>query len=361
MHSTGRQIVISLLMAAGIFSAGAQELNSGVFGYCNVTFLGNSDNILSVPFARLPVASAQIASATGNLIQFQASQGWTTNQFTYVSGTQSNTYYARFDSGLLEGRAYTVTTNDAGSVAVNLGSDSLAAATSGDTVSIVPYWTFATIFPYTGNPTNWNGIHVSTSPGSQKTSVLVRQLNGIGKNLIPAATYYLFSNSTTTATWRRFPATTNNNDDIVPVNTHMMVRNNSVDATYVSFGDVLIKKTVMTQRVSATNQQDNYFGLPRPITVALNDLGLQTNVNFVQSPSSGLLRDQILTYDNTTTGKNKIPAGTYYYLTNAGWRKVSGGTTVDYGYSNIFQPVTGFILRKTTNSAAPVWTNAPTY
>lgn len=339
----------------------AQEVTSGIFGYYKLSFLSNSDTFVSIPFARLPTTTAAYASTNGSAVQVQGAPGWTTNQFVYAAGVQSNTYYARFDSGALEGRYYTITSNDSASLTLALGSDSLSGATAGDTISILPYWTFATVFTYTGNPTNWNGIHVSTSPGAQKTSILVRQLTGIGKNLIPAATYYLFSNAPTVATWRRFPATTNNNDDILPPNTHMIIRNNSYDATYISYGDVLLKKAVIPQRVSATNQQDNYLGLPRPILLTLNDLGLQTNVNFVQSPSQGLLRDQILVFDNSTTGKNKIPIGTYYYLTNAGWRKVSGGSTVDYGTSNVFLPAAGFILRKTTNTVTPVWTNSPTY
>jgi uncharacterized protein (TIGR02597 family) len=347
-------------------SVSAQQVTSGIFGYYKLNLLGNSDTIVSIPFARLPAATVQVSSFSGNVVQFQGSPGWTPGQFVYASGTQSNTYYARIESGALEGRYFDISTNDSSSLTLNLNGGALTGLETNAQVSIIPFWTFGGVFTYTGNPTNWNGIHVSTSPGSQKTSVLVRQLNGLGKNLIPAATYYLFSNSPTAATWRRFPATTNNNDDVLPPNAHFIIRNNSVDATYISYGDVLLQKAVLTQRLY-TNLQDNYLGLPRPITLALNDLGFQTNANFVQSPSAALVRDQILVYDNSVVGRNKIPqgnfpAGTYYYLTNAGWRKVSGGTTIDYGSSNIFLPGAGFILRKyNAINGIQFWTNAPTY
>ena len=334
----------------------AQEVVSGIFGFQKITLSANADSIIAVPFNRLSADSGLVSSVSGSVIQIQGTPNWTANQFVYSSGVQSNTYYARFDSGAWEGRYFTITNNGTNSLTLNLAGEVLTGVLAGDAVSIIPYWTLATMFPNTGNSSNWNGINVSANAGQRKTEVLIPNLNGIGKNLAPSLTYYLLTN----ASWRLYPNSTNNNDDILRPNTYMIVRNNSSNATYVAMGDVQMTKTVTGLRGSLTVVQDNFVGLPRPIEVSLDNSGLLTNYSFAQSVSAGVRRDELLVFNYTNIAKNKAPADTYYYLTNAGWRKFP--SSANYGPSNVLLPGCGFIVRRATNSiTAPFWTNSATY
>ncbi|MCX6896386.1 MAG: TIGR02597 family protein [Verrucomicrobia bacterium] len=339
----------------------AQEVVSGIFGFQKITLSANSDSIIAVPFNRLSADSGLVSSVSGSVVQVQGTPNWTASQFVYSAGVQSNTYYARFDSGAWEGRYFTITNNGTNSLTLNLAGEVLAGVLAGDAVSIIPYWTLGAVFPNGGNPTNWNGVHVTTSTFSHKTDLLIPDFTGNGKNLAPTLFYYLYTNATSGANWRLSGQTTNNNDDILRPNTYFIVRNSYSNATFVAMGDVQTTKTVVGIRGSLTVVQDNFVGLPRPIEVSLDNSGLLTNYSFTVSSSSFNQKDQLLIFNYTNVAKNQAPVDFYYYLTNAGWRKSGAGTT-NYGPSNVFVSGGGFIIRRATNSiTGPFWTNSPTY
>lgn len=351
-------LCFGLLLVCNASRLLAQEVVSGIFGFYKLDLLGNSDTIVSIPFARLEVDSALVSSTnSGNVIQVQGTPGWTTNQFVYSSGVQSNTYFVRFKSGVLEGQQFDIAANGTNSLTVNLAGGSLSGVLANDQISIVPHWTFGTVF------VNGNGIHPTTTL-SRKTEVFVPNNSGTGKNLSPIATYYYSSNTTdgSTAWLTTTTGTNNHNNDVIQPNSYLMIRHNvSTNSTFVSLGDVILTKVAVPLRGNLTNQQDNFIGLVRPLAVSLNDSGLISNGVFTMSV--GLTRkDELYVFDNTITGKNKSPVGTYYYLTNAGWRKTIGSSSIDYGTSNIFSPGVGFFIRKAANST-PVsyWLNSPTY
>jgi uncharacterized protein (TIGR02597 family) len=110
---------------------------------------------------------------------------------------------------------------------------------------------------------------------------------------------------------------------------------------------------------SAGNKQDSFFGLARPVTVTLDDSGLISSGAFAPSPLPGSRTDELLTFDNTSVAKNKSSSAVYYYW-NSAWRRVGAGTTI-VGSTPVFVPGSGVIIRKGTNIAAPIWTNAPNY
>jgi len=62
--------------------------------------LGNSDTAISLPVVRAKVASSIVASFFGNLITAGGSPAWSTDQFVYSPGIQTNTYFVYFRSGL---------------------------------------------------------------------------------------------------------------------------------------------------------------------------------------------------------------------------------------------------------------------
>jgi uncharacterized protein (TIGR02597 family) len=347
------KLLNGLLLLGGCGWLCAQEVTSGIFGYYRLNLTGSSDTIVAIPFAQLPAATGLVDSTAGNVLNIQGSNSWTAGQFVYTAGVQSNHYYVRFESGALEGRQYDITNNGANSLMLNLRGDSLAGVGASNQVSVVPYWTFGTVF------VNGNGIHPTTSPASRKTEVFLPNLTGSGINLSASFTYYYYTNAGS-ANWREIQSgVANRNDDIIPLNTYLIIRHNiPTNTTFVSIGDVVLNKLAIPLRANASVQQDNALGLARPIQLSLNDAGLMASGAFAESPS-GDDGDAVIVFDNTSTNKNKSGLATYYYY-NSAWRKYPDLIT-DVGTSNVLSPGAGFIIRKIANSTGPVWTNSPTY
>jgi uncharacterized protein (TIGR02597 family) len=319
-------------------------------GFQKLTFLGNSDTIASMPFTRPAAASGTVSSASGNLVTALGAPGWATNQFVYAAGTQSNTYCLWFDSGTNEGRFFQITTNTTNTLTLDLSGDSLDGVATNDLFSIVPYWTLATIFP------NGSGIFASPAPGDRFTEVLMPNFSGNGYNLSPSKTYYVWGGS-----WKQVgQGGAVKNDDIFPPCTYLIVRHNvPTNSTLTSRGAVVVSKLAIALRVLSTNRQDNFVALSRPTPYSLDDSELVSSGAFRSSPLPGDRTDELLVFDNAATNKNKSPASTYYYWSDA-WRRVgSGGTVMDTNQA--FLPGTGVIIRKGTNNTQAVWTNSANY
>ncbi len=345
-----------LLLIGSIRWSTAQEVVSGIFGFNKLTLIGGSDTFVSLPFARLPDSTVLVSStSSSNIIQVQGTPGWTNNQFVYAVGAQSNSYYVRIESGALEGRYFNVTSNTTNTLTVDLNGGSLAGLTFSNQVSVIPHWTLASVFGSEGN-----GIVLSTSTTLRKTEVLVPSFNGTGINLSAATTYFYYTNAGS-VNWRRVGASTNCNDDIIRPNGYLLIRHKAgPNTTFVSLGDVILTKVNIPLVVNASNKQDNFVSMPRPLDLSLNDSGLIASGAFVPSTSTTLRKDELLVFDNAATNVNKSAASTFFYFTgSSSWRKV--GLTNDYGTSNIFQPGSGFIIRKAASAVIPVWTNSPTY
>lgn len=328
---------------------------SDPIGFVQISLLGNSDSYISVPFLRPAAATATVATIASNVItagqQYPAS--WGANQFVYSAGSQSNTYYVRFTSGANEGRTFAVTANTANSVTVNLNGVSLVDVSAGDTLVIEPYWSFNSVFP------NGAGVNVSPTAGNRNTEILIPDFTTAGINLSSSKIYYFHS-----GLWQvTGQGATDHGDDIFQPNTPFIVRHNvSTNTTLVCFGAVPIHHWNITLRTpdgSAGDKQDSFLGLARPIAVSLNDSGLVSSGAFASSPLPGTRTDELLTFDNSVVAKNKSSSAVYYYWSSA-WRRVGAGST-DVGSTQVFLPGSGVIIRKGTNNASPIWTNAPTY
>lgn len=320
-----------------------------IAGYMSFSLLGNSDNYLSMPFVRPSAAALLVQSVDGNVVTVTPSPGWTANQFVYASGTQSNTYYARFTSGAVEGRIYPITANDATSVTLNLGSDDLSAVAADDSISIEPYWTLNTMFR------NGTGVNISPTAGNRNTEILTPDLTSSGSNL--SATKVYFFNS---GIWKQVgQGTANHNDDIIPANSFVIARHNvSTNTVVTTAGVVVASKLSIPLRTQIGVMQDNSIALARPMAVSLDASGLIISGAFQSSPVPGSRTDELLAFDNNSVAHNKSASAIFYYWSSA-WRQVGLGTN-DVG-TNVLAPGTGFIIRKATNNATAIWTNAPNW
>jgi len=322
---------------------------SDIAGVMNFTLLGNSDNFVSLPLVRGPSSVANVSSVSGNVITVVGSP-WVNGQFVYVANTQSNTYYARFISGALAGRIYTVTNNTDSSVALDLGVDSLAAVAQFDQISIEPYWTLATAFP------NGAGVNVSPTQGNRNTEILIQDQSTAGVNL--SATRVYFFNA---GIWKQVgQGAANHNDDVLAPNVHFIVRHNVATNTSLSVTGLVVSNPLsVALQSSSSTAQDNYVGLARPVAMTLNNSGLISSGAFAASPLPGTRTDELLTFDNTVVQKNKSSSAVYYYWSNA-WRRVGAGS-LDVGDTQVFIPGTGVIIRKGTNSPAANWVTSPNW
>jgi uncharacterized protein (TIGR02597 family) len=354
--SSIKMVAWCVLLGTAAFSGLRADVASDPAGFYQLTLLGNSDTLVSIPFSRPAAATALVGSISSNVVTVQGLPGWTQNQFVYAASTQTNTYYLRILSGAREGTYFPVVANDTNNVTVSLGGDTLSAVTNGTMVAVVPYWTFATAFP------GGHGIFASSSSLIRKTEILIPNYAGVGINLSASASYFLFSTDGTNMAWRKVGGgTTARNDDVLIPDAYVIVRHNiASNSVYRPMGGAPVSRLATPLLTLTTNKQDNPIALVRPVPVSLNDSGLISSGAFVPSVSALNRADELLVFDNTIVGKNKSAVALYYYLTT--WRKVGGGTT-DFGNDQIFSPGTGVIIRKksTTNGVASFWVNAPTY
>jgi uncharacterized protein (TIGR02597 family) len=351
-YSAG-QSVISISNPATSNVQGFYQMSGGIgsdiAGFVKLPLLGLSDNYISLPFLRPAAAVVTVSSISSNLITVAGSPGWSSNQFVYSAGAQSNTYYARFTSGAAEGRFYPVAANGTNTLTLTLGSDNLNAVGQNDALSVEPFWTFKTVFP------NGSGVNISLTSGNRNTEVLIPDFTSAGINL-SAAKFYYFSGGL----WKLVGQSTDRGDDVLLPNTHFVVRHNvSTNTTLTTFGVVAVSKLALPLITTTSNQQDNFLALTRPVSVSLDNSGLVSSGAFAASPLPGALTDELLTFDNTVAQRNKSSSAIYYFW-NGAWRRVGAGTNI-VGQSAVFAPGNAVIVRKATNSVSPLWLNSPTY
>lgn len=340
----------TLLLGLMFGASSPAQVASDPAGFCQLTLLGNSDTILSLPFARPKAAWGGVSSASGSTVQALGAPNWTVNQFVYAAGTQPNTYYLRFDSGAKAGFYYPITANASSTLTVNLGRDSLAAVAQNDIFSVVPYWTLATIFP------GGSGVFASPTPGDHYTEILVPSYSGSGINLSASSTYYFQGGF-----WKEVgqgPA--NMNNQTFPPYSYIIVRHNvATSSVLTTMGAVVVPTAALPLTALTTGQQDNFLALPRPFPISLDDSGLISSGAFASSPTPGNRTDELLTFDNTATGQNKSASATYFYW-NGGWRCVGSGATI-VGANQVFLPGAGVVIRKGANNNSSLWMNSTSY
>jgi uncharacterized protein (TIGR02597 family) len=263
---------------------------------------------------------------------------------------QSNTHYVLIRSGPQEGDAFTITGNGPDTLTLDLEGETLAALDAGDSVAIIPYWTLGTLFRA------GQGINASPTPGNRRTEILVPDIGGTGVNLGTARTHYFWNGA-----WRQVgQGTAVRNDDVIPTDSYLWVRQNLATATeLVVAGGVLPTRWRLFIQRNGAGKQDNLVALPRAFTMSLDGSGLFESGAFGTSPTPGNRLDELLVFDNAAIAKNKSAVALYYYWSGA-WRKVGGGA-VNVGGDGAFAPGTGAILRAGSASGPVIWVNQRGY
>ena len=374
-----KKLQFSLILFSLLGAAVAQaQVTTTPVGFNTVTALDNSDTRFSAPLQRTAAFQGLVQSVAGNVITVQGLPGWTLNQFVYVSGTQSNTYYASIRSGNKVGMFYTVTANDADSGTANVttftvdpAGDTLTGASgivTGDSFSIIPYWTFGTLFP-----AGQGLAPASTVAGSGNlTQILVISPSSVGTNLSATSIYYYYpgNGSNFVAGWRKVGGgfTSIKDDDILLPDSPIIVRQNNVgsNAAIVTTGSVpQSSRANIIGTLQSNTAQDNWVSIEMPVAITLAQSNLVASGAFTSATTvAGTGGDQLFVFDDTTAGQNKSASAIYYYYPGngsnfaAGWRKVGGGFNNLFDTTAIFQPGSGYVIRKlgAATASTTVWT-----
>jgi len=357
------QISASTTDPVGLYKLGAYDGSGNYQG-----LLSNSDTFIAMPFTRPPEFIGTIQSVSSNVVTVNGVPGWAVGQFVYNSGTQPKTYYALLGANSTgsanpkEGCLYTVTANAVNTLTLNLDGDSLGSVPANSQITLIPYWTLATVFPATNASVSFTA---TTSTRTFKTQLLIPDYAGVGVNLATSATYYFISNGSNVG-WRLFndATTVDHGNDILLPNTYFIVRNSNSAPTLplLVTGNVLTKKVTTPLATLASSSQDNMVAMIRPIDVSLNNCGLNpTDGSFVATTSTRSFKDQLFVYNNAQVAFNKSPVATYYYM-NGAWRLFNDAPTVDHG-TDVIAAGNPILIRKaaTGTGLTAFWINSPTY
>jgi uncharacterized protein (TIGR02597 family) len=357
-------ILIASALAIALPSVlSAQTVSTPPVGVMSYAIPANTDVLMSSPLHRDAVFTGPIVSVSGSQINVGGSPAWTPNQFAYVQGTQPNTYYVQVLTGTMRGAYFTVTANTASQLTVDLNGETLAALTSSDRVSVIPYWTLSTLFPVGGG-----------FPGSPSftpvTEVQFVSLNGVGTNLATTDIFFYYTGTAAGgAGWRRSgsPPTTKFDNTIFLPDAPYRIRNRSSVINLSHLGNAPVaghRTTVGT--LAPSRIQDNFVTLMSAADTTLANSGLISSGAFAGSPSFTPV-DTLLVFNNQAPGLNKAPSSLYFYYTGTaaggpGWRK-SGSPPTTLFNNEVLKSQDGFIIRKASSSSPQLssWSYVPTY
>jgi uncharacterized protein (TIGR02597 family) len=351
--NAGRSLRLALIAALAAVMSGTLRAESvattAPLGFTALSVPGGSDAVISAPLVRPARHVVAVAGAAGSVVLLAGAPGWGTNELVRNGAVQPETYYLAFNDGAKAGQYFTIVANTDASVTLDLAGDSLDDVQPGDTVRIVPYWTFGTLFP------GGAGVTGSSTHGTRATEVLVYDHAAVGTNLSPAWTYYYYTG--TNPGWRRVGGglSTVRDGDIIAPDSYLLYRQNTPAAQAPVVLGEASTSTIATivSTLQSGVAQDNHLAYAVPVPLTLAQLNLVQSGAFEGSASHGARRDELYVFDNAAIGQNKSPSAVYYYFTgaNPGWRRVGGGVSTVRDDDIVLQPGQGFIIRK---AASPV-------
>lgn len=322
-----------LIAVIGSFSlnAFAIEATTNPVGVIQVSALGESDSLVSIPLKQPAVFNGVVASTAANVLTAEGSPGWTTDEW-------ADSHYGFMRSGTAAGAYAGITANTANSI--TLDTDTLDDLVQGDSFSIHPFWTLDLLFP------DGAGVNAASSHADRDSEIFIPSF-GEGINLAADATYYYYDGA-----WKKVGGDLSGDfgGTVLLPDSYFILRNNSASSTTVTFtGEVVMGDLNLPLISSDQTDQDNIVGLQRPIEMTLDESGLGASL------ASG---DQLLVWDLAQAKKNRLAAdATVYTWDGAAW---SGGTAG--GADEVFSPGVGVLIRRVQGTLEEVdWSNSPNY
>ena len=318
---SARVLLLCVAAQAGITFAQTTVYTDPV-GFVNVTVKAQSDAVLSVPLQRSAVFMGSVASADDTAKTVTLSSAPT---------LPANTPCALLiSSGAKEGMFAKITAQTTTTVTLEAGTD-LSGIVATDKVSIMPYWTPATLVPTTAAV----GVRLMTYDAAR-----------VGVNI---ATTKFYSH-TGNGNWINGATGVPASNEPLAFGSSFVLRNTTASDLTISFvGDVPMKKhRAILATLAANTAQDVRFGYSSPVPETLSNVGLV-----------GVEGDQIFEFDNSVAGYNRPPTQTLIY--NSGAWKFSPALTSAAAFQ--LKPGFGYIYRKaaTGSPSSVVWSDLPSY
>jgi uncharacterized protein (TIGR02597 family) len=350
----------TLAMAAPLT---AQTASTAPLGGMVIPLTPGADNLLGIPFTSLPVFSGPVHAIVDNdastpnthAINFPASVA------AADASAWDGLHYIRFTSGAANGKYFTITTSTADGIIIDDIGDDLSGVTPTDTYSVFRYWTLASLFP----PGQQTALVESTGNRATQrgSTVILPDTVGEGINRAGNRVFYLVEiDSTSTYEWRTTASGNAVSDDIVLIpDTYIIIRQPSTagERSIIVSGAVSTATHTINVHRSATQSNDNYLTMGRPVPMRLGDIGLHLGSNFLNSTGNRATQrgDTLMIWENPV-GMNPA-ANRVFYRVDDEWRDTAGGTNLN----DIFIYGNGPLLWRTKQATSEVhfWNNQPNY
>ena len=339
-----------------LFAQGAAT--TGSVGLLSLPAASPSDTIVSLPLHRPDLYRGRIESVAGPLV--------TLREAAFENDAFNDRCYLLLESGPGEGWWFPIADTAGASVTLDLG-------TSGDggvllenvVAKIIPYWTLDSVFP------NGKGVNASGSL-LPVTRVLLPDAGRPGVRLAPGSSFLYYGGAEHGGEgWRKsgYAPTVKFDDQILLPGSSMIIRHEGGSGSvFENLGHVQSSAfSVRLGTLATGTAQDHSIGLGIPAPVTLAEARLLESGAFAASSVLDEPVDQLLVFDQSLPGRNRIPSAVYYYYAGSqsggpGWRLQGDPATIRNG-ADVFQPARGFLIRKAGGTAleSTRWTVRPAY
>lgn len=315
-----------------------------------MTVPASSDLYVTPSFSNSAVYSDAVDSSSAGSVTF--------TDASFETSEYSSGHFLLIEEGPLVGRMFTITANDATTLTLEDADDELSAADTHQ-VSIVPALTLGGLFP------SGLGGKSEVNPGNPDIILFFNDNTAGVEGFFPESIYY-HSPIGDAPGWRRIgsPLDESRDDDALPLGQGFVVRNNSgLDVSFYLFGEVLQAKVGIPIHSSSEGATDNLVGAPRPLSIALGELGLSGDGGIIETTTvASEVKDTVRIFLNSGSGQDKEP-DSVYCLFSDGWRKVVDGVVVTSGSTfegDLIPASAALVVRKvaTSQSETVYWTNS---
>ena len=339
LNKLSRLPLLALLVGLTSVNSFGIEATTNPVGVIQVTALGNSDTLVSIPLKQPAVFNGVINQVGASTIKAEGAPGWTIDEWAVG-------YYAFVRSGSIAGAYGEITGNTADTITIDVGDGSILVdgPSAPDSFSIHPFLTLDTLFP------NGSGVHASASPGARTSEIFIPAFD-IGINNAAEATYYYHNGG-----WRQVGSSLSEDfgSTVLAPDSYFILRNSIATSTTVTFtGEVVMGDLTLPICLGDSSKQDNPIGLQRPIEMTLNESGLSSAFG---------AGDELLIWDNAVAQQNRL-ASTASVFTWDSVKWIKDGVDADVGNDPVLVPGNGFIVRKAAGGglAEIDWSNVPNY
>lgn len=321
----------------------AQSAATSPVGFLSDAIPANSDSTATAPLTRPSVFQGSIASISGNTITVTGTPNWQTapaKQFQHVPATQPNTYYVQIADGNKAGLYATISDNTANSLTVQVnGNDNLSGIATeavdgtgnGARITIIPFWTPATLFP-------------ATWPAGTQVHLFDDSVVGVNQS----ASQILVTNG---SQWFDNETGQGASELLIHPQDSFVIRNMSaspLDRTVLGSVPMIRHRTVISTLAPNTPQDVHIaYQSPAPELIGNSSLGI----------ASG---DQLFVFDNAAPGQNKS-ASQILVFNGSQWFDNETGQNVSNTFS--LQPGHGYVFRKAATATPQdfVWADNQSY